>query len=80
MTEFTAEVDLVAVFVTVAVRTSDGPGPGPKRVPPGEAAALVGEQAGGVRRSAAVRVQRRRRAGWRRGPDDAGLAAGGCRP
>lgn len=29
MTEFTAEVELVAVFVTVAVRTSDGPGLAP---------------------------------------------------
>jgi hypothetical protein len=32
----------VPVFVTVAVRTSDGPGPGVRRVPPAEAAALVG--------------------------------------
>jgi hypothetical protein len=39
-----AEPELVAVFVTVAVRTSDGPGPGVKRVPPGEAAALVGNR------------------------------------
>jgi len=37
---------LVAVFVTVAVRTSDGPGPGVRRVPPGEAArrAVYGDQ------------------------------------
>ncbi len=35
---------LVAVFVTVAVRTSDGPGPGVRRVPPGEAARLVGDR------------------------------------
>lgn len=35
------EPPLVALFVTTAVRTSDGPGPGVKRVPPGEAAALV---------------------------------------
>jgi hypothetical protein len=32
---------VVTVFVTNAVRTSDGPGPGVKRLPPGEAAALV---------------------------------------
>jgi hypothetical protein len=31
----------VPVFVTVAVRTSDGPGPGVKRLPPAEASALV---------------------------------------
>jgi hypothetical protein len=32
---------LVSVFVTNAVRTSAGPGPGHLRVPPAEAAALV---------------------------------------
>jgi hypothetical protein len=32
---------LVAVYVTNAVRTSDDPGPGPKRVPPGEAGRLT---------------------------------------
>ena len=31
----------VLVFVTVAVRTSDGPGPGVKHVPPAEASALI---------------------------------------
>jgi len=31
----------VPVFVTNAVRTSDGPGPGVKHVPPAEASALV---------------------------------------
>lgn len=34
----------VSVFVTTAVRTSDGPGPGHKRVPAGEAARLVGDR------------------------------------
>jgi hypothetical protein len=37
-------VPLVDVFLTVAVRTSDGPGPGHKRLPPGKAAALVGNR------------------------------------
>jgi hypothetical protein len=37
-------VPLVDVFLTVAVRTSAGPGPGHRRVPPGEAAALVGNR------------------------------------
>jgi hypothetical protein len=37
---------LVDVYLTVGVRTSDGPGPGHKRVPPGEAAALVGNRRG----------------------------------
>ena len=32
---------LVPVFVTVAVRTSAGPGPGVRRVPPAEAGWLV---------------------------------------
>ena len=32
---------LVPVFVTNAIRTSAGPGPGPKRVPPDEAGRLV---------------------------------------
>jgi hypothetical protein len=32
--------ELVTVFVTNGVRTSDGPGPGVKRVPPAEAQAL----------------------------------------
>jgi hypothetical protein len=35
---------MVTVFVTNAVRTSDGPGPGVKRLPPGEAATLVGNR------------------------------------
>jgi hypothetical protein len=35
---------LVAVYVTTAVRTSDGPGPGVKRVPPDEAGRLVGDR------------------------------------
>jgi hypothetical protein len=32
---------LADVFLTMAVRTSDGPSPDHKRLPPGEAAALV---------------------------------------
>ena len=36
-----AVVPLVAVFVTTAVRTSAGPGPGVRRAPPGEVVALV---------------------------------------
>jgi len=35
---------LVSVYLTVAVRTSAGPGPGHRRLPPGEAAALVGNR------------------------------------
>ena len=34
----------VSVYLTTAVRTSDGLGPGVKRVPPGEAAALVNDR------------------------------------
>ena len=34
--------DLVAVYLTTAVRTSAGPGPGVRRVPAAEAARLVG--------------------------------------
>ncbi len=34
----------VSVYLTAAVRTSDGPGSGVKRVPPGEAAALVNDR------------------------------------
>jgi hypothetical protein len=44
LTEFAADDGqdrTVPVFVTAAVRTSDGPGPGVKRVPAAEAAALV---------------------------------------
>jgi hypothetical protein len=37
---------LVAVFLTVGVRTSAGPGPGVVRVPAGEAAALVARKHG----------------------------------
>jgi hypothetical protein len=37
-------VPLVDVFLTNAIMTSAGPGPGHKRVPPGEAAALVGNR------------------------------------
>lgn len=33
--------ELVPVFVTVAVRTSAGPGPGVRRVPPAEAGWLI---------------------------------------
>jgi len=33
--------DPVPVFVTNGVRTSDGPGPGVKHVPPAEAGALI---------------------------------------
>jgi hypothetical protein len=33
---------LVPVYLTVAVRTSAGPGPGLKRLPPAEAGRLVG--------------------------------------
>lgn len=35
------EGEPVPVFLTVAVRTSAGPGPGVRRLPPAEAAALV---------------------------------------
>ena len=35
---------LVAVFVTVGVRTSDGPGPGPKRLPQREAQVLLNKR------------------------------------
>ena len=34
--------DLISVYVTSGVRTSAGAGPGVRRVPPAEAAALVG--------------------------------------
>src|SRR5690348_5334001 len=37
-------VELVPVFVTNGVRTSDGPGPGVKRVPPAEASALLADR------------------------------------
>jgi hypothetical protein len=37
---------LVAVYVTTAVRTSAGPGPGVVRVPSAEAAALVADRRG----------------------------------
>ena len=33
--------DRITVYLTVAVRTSDGPGPGPKSLPAAEASALV---------------------------------------
>jgi hypothetical protein len=36
-----AEPDLVAVFVTTGVATSDGPGPGGRRLPRAEAGRLV---------------------------------------
>jgi hypothetical protein len=36
--------ELAEVFVTVAVRTSAGPDPGPKRLPVAEASALVNER------------------------------------
>jgi hypothetical protein len=36
--------ELVAVFVTTAIRTSGGNGPGVVRVPPAEAAALVADR------------------------------------
>jgi hypothetical protein len=42
--EARTSVPLVDVFLTNAVRTSAGPDPGYKRVPPGEAAALVGNR------------------------------------
>jgi hypothetical protein len=35
---------LVSVYVTNATRTSGGNGPGPVRVPPAEAGALVGDK------------------------------------
>jgi hypothetical protein len=35
------EEPTVTVFLTNAVRTSQGPGPGPKSLPPAEAAALA---------------------------------------
>lgn len=37
---------LVPVYVTTAVRTSAGPGPGVRRVPPDEASWLVRERKG----------------------------------
>ncbi len=36
--------DLVTVYVTNGVRTSADPGPGVRRLPPAEAAALVGRR------------------------------------
>lgn len=36
------EPELVPVFVVVGVRTSQGPGPGPKMLPPDEAARVIG--------------------------------------
>jgi hypothetical protein len=39
-----ASGDPVPVFLVVAVRTSDGPGPGAKLLPPAEAASLVGRK------------------------------------
>jgi len=36
---------LVDVYLSVAVRTSAGPGPGPKRLPPAEAADLIKRKA-----------------------------------
>jgi hypothetical protein len=36
--------DSVPVFVTVAVRTSDGPGPGVRHLPPAEAQSLIGRR------------------------------------
>jgi hypothetical protein len=39
-----AEGELVPVYLTTAVRTSDGPGPGPKLLPPAEAGQLVGRR------------------------------------
>jgi len=45
MQDSATEQPLVTVYLTVAVRTSQGPGPGVKRLPPGEAAALT---AGGL--------------------------------
>jgi hypothetical protein len=38
------EGEPVVIFLTVAVRTSAGPGPGPKSLPPAEAASLVGRR------------------------------------
>jgi len=38
--------DLVPVFLTNAVATSAGPGPGPKLLPPAEAGALVARKMG----------------------------------
>jgi hypothetical protein len=36
--------ELVPVYLTTAVRTSAGPGPGPRRLPAAEAGALVGRR------------------------------------
>jgi hypothetical protein len=36
--------ELVPVYLTTAVRTSAGPGPGPKLLPPAEASSLVGRR------------------------------------
>lgn len=65
-------VPLVDVYLTVAVRTSAGPGPGHKRLPAGEASALVanrravyggqppaGYEDGGVRPGEAARMMPR---------------------
>jgi hypothetical protein len=41
-----AQDGLVAVFVTTGIRTSAGPGPGVRRVPPAEAQAIVGSRRG----------------------------------
>lgn len=38
------EAEVVTVYLASAVRTSAGPGPGVKRRPPAEAAALVGNR------------------------------------
>jgi hypothetical protein len=38
------EPELVTVFLTTGIRTSAGPGPGVKQLPPAEAAALVADR------------------------------------
>jgi hypothetical protein len=64
-------VPLVDVFLTNAVQTSDGPGPGVKHVPPGEAAELMGNRRAVYGEHAPARFRGWRRAAERCGPDDA---------
>jgi hypothetical protein len=55
------EPPLVDVYLTVGVRTSDGPGPGRKRVPPGEAprwSATAARSTATLRRAASATAAR----------------------
>jgi hypothetical protein len=42
----TGEPELVPVFLTTGIRTSAGPGPGVRRVPPDEAGRIVADRLG----------------------------------